>query len=764
MSKISPHYSHHSARKTVCRKRRQAHLRIALLILCTFALFGCTASSNKLIYFNKPKHNYYKDSLTKIDYPTGFAETSPEAVASKPPRSIKEISDAELWDLSIAEAIHISLANSEVIRQSAQFLSPQNPLLNNPLGLNSIYDPAIQETGVLISSRGVEAALADFDTQLTTSLLWGRDEQVQNSIFTSGGLPPGSVLKQETAAFNTRLQKQFSQGASFAVSHNLNYLGSNSPSRLFPSDYSGAVQAEFRQPLLAGRGSEFTRIAGPIGNNLTGVSGVNQGVVIARINNDIVVAELETSLNNMMLEVEDLYWELALAYRVFDSQKQSEAFSYNLWNSLSAKSSEGMPGGGASEFSQAKADYFAARERAQSALNDLYDTELRLRRMLGLPANDGRLIRPSSDAQLAAFYPDWDLSRLNALSQRPELRRTKWQIQSFELQRRAAKNLLNPRFDFVSSYRVNGFGDHLKSANDNDGVTGQGFDSYLESITAGEQTGWNLGFELSMPVGRRAAHSQVRNLDLILLKLRSSLASQEKEVCDELASAISQMEGFHERAMNNFQRRKAAVEFLKAEELNYDNGRTTLDQLLRARLGLVEAEVAFFQSVVQYNQAIAEVHHRQGILLDENNIALIEGDWKKQAYSQAERREIARAHGWDDELGLLHSEPMEFIAPEPGVLDVHQPDSSPVRTRINPPSVPDLPEPASPEESPVAWNRGSETAKSWQKAGSPAAPRVIARRKITPPPAPPAAPESPRKVTHSIGADVQPAAGWKARN
>ena len=740
------------------------------MLVCALASVGCMAGSQKLIYFNKPKHNYYKDSLASIEYPSVFTETNPDAVSARPPRSIKELKDTELWDLTIAEAIHIALANSDIIKQSAQFLSPQNPLLNNPLGVNSVYDPAIQETGVLLGSRGVEAALADFDTTMTTSMLWGRNEEVQNSIFNSGGLPAGSVLKQETGTLSSRLQKQFAQGGSFALSNNINYVGSNAPSRLFPSAYTGSVQAEFRQPLLAGHGTEFNRIAGPIGSNLSGVSGVNQGVVIARINNDIVVSELEIAMNNMMLEVEDLYWELALAYRVHDSQKLSEQFSFRLWEQVAAKAEQGIQGGGYAEVSQAKADYYSARDRSQSALNDLYSAELRLRRMLGLPVNDGRLIRPSTEAQLAEFYPDWQLAQLNALSQRPELRRTKWQIQSFELQLRAAKNLLKPRLDFVSRYQVNGFGDHLKSANDNDGVTGQGFDSYLETITAGEQTGWNLGFELSVPIGQRAAHSQVRNNELILAKLRASLAAQEKEVIDELASAVSQMEGAYVRAETNFQSRKAAEDFLRAEEENFRNSRTSLDQLLRARLRLVEAEVAFFQTVVQYNQAIAEVHHRQGILLDENNITLIEGDWKKQAYSQKERREIARAHGWEDKYHLLHSEPLEIIAPEPPVFDSRKPvpeEPSPTRT----PSVipPPLPAPID-EEGPVAWNNSgsgtssSATTRNWQKTGSGSAPRVVTHQRIIPVPAPPVAPEAPRKVTRTVEADVQPVSGWKARD
>ncbi len=42
-------------------------------------------------------------------------------------------------------------------------------------------------------------------------------------------------------------------------------------------------------------------------------------------------------------------------------------------------------------------------------------------------------------------------------------------IRSLELQLKAAKNLSRPRLDFVSQYRINGFGDNLLGEEDDDG-------------------------------------------------------------------------------------------------------------------------------------------------------------------------------------------------------------------------------------------------------------------------------------------------------
>ena len=82
-------------------------------------------------------------------------------------------------------------------------------------------------------------------------------------------------------------------------------------------------------PLLAGSGAEFTRIAGPVSSSFGGLSGVNQGVVIARINQDISLADFEAHLVNMVNDIQDAYWNLYLRYRIYDTVVATEQWSSN---------------------------------------------------------------------------------------------------------------------------------------------------------------------------------------------------------------------------------------------------------------------------------------------------------------------------------------------------------------------------------------------------------------------------------------------------
>ncbi|MBW3538627.1 MAG: TolC family protein, partial [Planctomycetes bacterium] len=473
-------------RRFAGRLRKLPRLLLAALVACS----GCVSPWSQLHFFQttpfpQSEIAYYKEIATQIAEPVGEPEAHSDAVlASEAPHRIRHPSDADIIDLTLADAIHLSLANSEIIRSSGEFLSPGNTLLRNPEAVSSVFDPAIQDSGVLFGRRGVEAALSDFDAQLTSSITWSRSEQVQNNRFLSGGLEPGDTLTEEAAAFTSQLAKPMADGGTFSVEHNWNYTLNNVPSRLFGSAYTGLLRAEYTRPLWAASGTEFTRINGPIGQTITGVTGVSQGVVIARINADITIADFELAVRNLLKDVEDLYWDLALAYRTYDSEVVSRNSALRTWRDLAARFAVG--GVSAADEAQARDNYFDIRARAENALADIYSIETRLRRLLGLPVNDGAILRPVTEPATAEFIPDWQISLAEALTRRVELRRQKWTLKSLELQLRAARSLTQPRLDFSSGYQVNAFGDHLLQQGNNDEMgTSQGLNSAYETLTQG---------------------------------------------------------------------------------------------------------------------------------------------------------------------------------------------------------------------------------------------------------------------------------------
>ncbi|MEC9007974.1 MAG: TolC family protein, partial [Planctomycetota bacterium] len=473
------------------------------------------------------------------------------------------------------------------------------------------------------------------------------------------GLSAGDTLEEDTGRFRASLSQITGAGTQMSLSHNWDYSANNQPFNMFPSSFFGTAQSptlglQMRHPLLAGAGTEYTQIAGPrLGRfgGATSIVGVNQGVVISRINSDITLTDFEVAIRNLVKDIEDQYWDLHLAYRVYHTQKVALDSSEQTWRMV-----QGDPRRPAAEKAQARDNYFEIKGQTESARADLYSAESRLRRLIGLPVNDGRIIRPSDEPITAQFTPDWKSSLVDALTRRVELRRQKWSIKSLQLQLTAAESLTRPQLDVVLGYNVNGFGDDLL------GQTNRPHRNAYRSLADGNFTGWEAGVQFNMPLGMRTAQAQVRNLELRLAKARKALDEQEVEISHELAAAFQALDRAWATAQIGFNRRKAATESVRAYQAEYENGRTSADLLLRAQVSLAQAEIAYFSSLVQYNKAISELQYRKGASLEHNSVQLAEGPWNNQAaYRDALRRAEARSHG--SRSKLIHAEPEPFVEP-----------------------------------------------------------------------------------------------------
>ncbi|MDZ4686014.1 MAG: TolC family protein [Planctomycetaceae bacterium] len=642
-------------RKRPDRLRRWT--RSAVIAACLGAqLSGCRGPKT-LTYLGDADLQYYKQSATEIDYPHVHTETDPIAAFSERPPTVREPTKAEVWALPLQDALQLAINNNRVIKSRGAFKSPANPLMANPERVVSTYDPAIQETNAGPFQKGPEAALSQFDTQFKTSMNWGRDETIQNNFFLGGGLGGGQTLVNENAQFKSSLQKIMATGGAFEVSHNWNYMGTNQQFQLFPSVYRGFVRADYRQPLLAGAGVDYTRTNGPILRTIPGLI-TSDGVVIARINTDIALADFELNVTSMIRDVEDLYWELYLAYRTYDAQLAARDAALNFWRNTKRRMDVGARKGAVVDEVQARENYYNIRAGVESALGTLYAQEGQLRRMLGLSVNDGRIIRPSDEPLQAEYIADWRMALSESLVRRIELRRQKWQIKSLELQLSAAENLIKPRLDFVSGYQVNGFGNDLLQYNADDGVTDQNLNSAYSTLTRGDQTSWDLGLEFSLPIGLRHALAHKRNSELRLTKARAVLAAQEQEISHELSNSFQLIDWWYQLALTNFNRKNAAEKELEVIIDEYNAGRAPVDLLLRSRAELAAAETGYYSSLVKYNQALTDMRVRKGTLLEDNNIHLAEGGWEPAAYDEALRRAWARSFAYPAKR--LDTQPPEF--------------------------------------------------------------------------------------------------------
>lgn len=637
---------------------RQVLLPGILVIALSAAMVGCRPQQP--FYFGEDGDlSHYVGVATDIEYPDVETNRLDEVQVTKQPLTLLNPDPTQVWELPLEEAIRYTLINSKVIRNLGGVVfgaggSQGEPvsLTNQPLLAASVYDPALVETD---PRTGVEAALAAFDTQFSTSLFWEKNDTPQNSAGAIEQTFRPNPFQQDLATFRAQFQKTNATGGTMAIRHNVTYELNNLPSaahpsalgqfsRRWPNDYQVNVEAEIRQPLLRGAGVMFNRIAGP-----GAIPGAYNGVMIARIRTDIALTEFEANVRDLMRDVEQAYWELYYAYRRLDAVLAGRDASLQTWRQVHAKFVVGARGGGAQDEAQARQQYFVFRSAVEQALDNLYRTENALRYLIGLTPNDGRLIRPSDEPTTAKVQFVWNDALGETLVRSAELRQQKWRVKQRELELIASKNFLLPQLDAVARYRWLGIGDRLLGREGElsqiDATDpGMPFSAY-ESLTSGKYQEWMLGFQLEVPIGFRRELAGVRNAQLNLARERAILQEQELEITHQLTNAFRQLDDFYVIAQTNFNRRIAAENEVTAVRAAYETGAATLDLLLDAQRRLAEAEDAYYRSLIEYNQAIMNVHYRKGSLLEYNGVCLAEGPWPGKAYFDAVRRARARDAG-----------------------------------------------------------------------------------------------------------------------
>ena len=593
------------------------HFVSLLPALCMCLAVGCAAWTAREPLVTNPLVDEYREYAENKAIPNLDAQQIPMPRLGGG-RPLVPYNQEDLRPISLVEAIDFAVRNNKILRQNAQFLSPTNPVMVNPDGVPSVYDPIIQNNGVLFGSRGVEAALSDFDPRLTINSSWGRDSKTGDSTIATTG-PLGTPLNNDFWQFQSRLEQQTMSGGTFALKHDWTYSDSNALNQIYPNYYSGDLGVELRQPLWAGAGWDYTGVAGPIQQRARGFSNVSQGIVIARINSTLSQIDFEENIQNMLREVGDLYWELFQGYREYEVERGATEVTKRLFDALEGKDELVS----AAEKAQAEDAYWEAKSREEQALDALFQSEARFRRLIGMPIDDGQLMYPSDLPYLDKIDLPRERCLLDAIRNRLEIRRQKTNLHSLELQHTAAEKLLNPRLDVVGGAALNGFGHNLFGPN-SDGRTAQGFNSAYGSLFRGNQSSWNVGLEYSLPLWVRSERAQVRQLEFRIIKARAALAAQEDEISRELNKVFQTLEHWHTSLQTNRNRLDAAKRALIAARGEHlDTGRIAIDVVLKAQLRKTQAQLSYNRSLAEYNKAARDLLYRMGLLMKKDGVQIL---------------------------------------------------------------------------------------------------------------------------------------------
>lgn len=594
-------------------------LPTAWLLAFLLALNGCRTSTDVAF---KPATTVNRGHLVKdIEYPDVAipAEGDLNSNALIPPPTVRHFDQLEFIDLSLEEAVQLALANSEVIRQVG------GRIIAAPGSASTVYDPSIVDTDPRV---GVEAALAAFDAQFFTNMGVLEQNRELNS------LNPLNQFRDEAfKRFQSGVSKVTATGTQFSFDNETLRTYTDSPFSRVPTTYDTLFSAKVRQPLLQGAGLDFNRIAGPLA-----LPGNYRGVLLGRINTDIALTDFQLNVRNLMRDVERVYWELYFSYRDLDAKTQGRQYALEAWELERERVEARLRPPDQEAF--VREQYYAAQAAVENALSGgagslgVFGAERELRSLLGLPASDGRLLRPSTPPSTADLQFDWEESLGLSLMRREELRRQRWRVKQRELELVASRNFRLPQLDAIGQYQWRGYGNDLWS----------GEEGALKEVFTGDLQGWGVGVEMRTPIGQRAGNVAVRNAQLLLRREETLLREQERQIALELRGAFTELDRAYVVTRSNYNRHVAAQIQLTAERKRNSVGETRLDLVLQAQRNAVVAEIAFHRALVDYNLAVSQMNLSRGTLLESMQVYLTEGPVSPTSYQSAvrEARRFAR--------------------------------------------------------------------------------------------------------------------------
>ncbi|MCA9155804.1 MAG: TolC family protein, partial [Planctomycetales bacterium] len=634
---------------------RQLTTHLALMLTLLSLVTGCHPTQP--FYLQEDGDlSHYLDTAQQIEQPDYDQASLDEVVQSHSPFMLSNFEIDETWDLSLEECVSIALQNSKIIRtvggtQQLRGNFAATIMSTTSEGSTSVYDPAIVEsttnpTGQVVDSQGnrvqqrgaaranqtvgVEDALAEFDAQFFSAFNYSQTDRPRN---TSNQNPFNPLIFQATDAnFLAAVSKRTATGSIFTFRGTTAYSRNNIPiglGRALPSDWTQTIEAEWTQPLLRNRGTQVNRIP----------------VILARTNADISLADFETSVRNLVLDVENAYWDLHTSYRSLETAKTGRDSAQVTWKNTYLKSEAGATGGDAQAEAQSREQYYFFRAAVQTALAGsnvqgqdpgLLGRERQLRFLMGLAPSDGRLIRPIDEPTMAPVEFQWHDVQGEALFRSPELRRQKWRIKQRELELISARNQLLPELNVSGVYRFVGVGDELIAAERNGIIFPNPGSRAWEVLTGGDFQEAGLRVDFTPPAfGARRELARVRNVQLSMVREQALLEDKELALTHQLSDALVGLDSHYHLVQTHFQRWIASTKEVNAAELLVDRGKAPIDILLDAQRRRANAQIDYYRALSEYNKSVAYVHYLKGSLLEFNNIVLDEGPWPQKAYWDA---------------------------------------------------------------------------------------------------------------------------------
>jgi outer membrane protein TolC len=594
--------------------------------------------------------------------PKGLETNAHEVIAPATVLSGKKPADINDPDrparmISLKECIAIALEQGNAGFQTPTALGSKFEILpsfngQTVTGTDSIkafaIDPATQ-------AAELERSISKFDVQWINSLTWQKTDNPTAAQFLTFS------SQFDSASISSTLLKPLSTGGVAAITFDTNYTKYANPSTSIGNfvnpNYVPQFQLSFEQPLLRLFGVEANQLSpshpGSLLFNTQPSGGANtQGILLQRIHVDQQKADFDIRVNYMLTNVEVAYWNLFAAYYNLYAQEEGlkEAFlGYRFTDTRVLVGSDPSQ-----NRDQARAQLERFKRMVIDARGQVLESERQLRGLIGLRSDDGTRLVPIDEPNLAPYTPDFQEAANDAMANRPELLQCRQDLKVQQLNLILQKNLRRPDLRFISQYSIQGLGTRLDGSPWVDAAqTIPG--NALTQLGYNQFQNWTVGLRLTMPIGFRDANALVREGQLSVARSYYQLRDTEMKVNEYLIQQYRQVIQTHaDIGPARAEREALQIYIAKIDTLIAIGKWNPQDFLnyLTVQQQLATAIATEYQTIANYNNALATFEFAKGTIKQYNNVTVGEGPlppWaqKKAADHIKARTDAIKIREWD---------------------------------------------------------------------------------------------------------------------
>ena len=513
-------------------------------------------------------------------------------------------------------------------------------------------DIELEKENVRMMQYDLIAFQGFYDPTMTSSIFFNKSSRATAQ--RDQGLDGGNTISNKSLTYNFGANKNMERWGGLLQADFFNTRASNNQSAL-TTQYQPSMQFQFTQPL-------FRNFA---------IDNARRQIKVTKKRLDLTDAQFRAKLIDIILQVQQAYWNLSLAIKNEGVQRDSVKLAETFLNNVKRQVEVGTQA--PIEAVSAAADLEQRRQQVFQAMDSVGRAENTLKNLTASGPNDelwSSVIEPveSFDIKQPVSIPVADAIKL-AHENRPEIRQASLSKEINKIEIDFARNQAKPQINFFATYRTDGLGGTapiINSANCSsasrftDPVTGQsvcaavipgiqngaivpvvatqpfattqiqpiadqfigGYGTALGNMFKNQFRTFTFGVDISLPLRNRQAKAQLgkaleadRQLDLQARVLMQSIEVDVRNAVQSVEMAKMRIDAAEAAT-------KYARQQLEGEQKKFEAGLQAVYFVLQRQNQLSVALVNELQAKADYNIAVANLHRVMSTTLSNNSIEI----------------------------------------------------------------------------------------------------------------------------------------------